>query len=397
MATAATYCLAILAATLLLPTGVLFVQCIAAVIPARPRRSDHSSPRPVLGILVPAHNESAVIGATLDSIRPQLAAADRLLVIADNCTDDTADIARARGADVLSRHDLEHRGKGHALTAGLAEFAANPPRVVIVIDADCTLAPGCLAELARESDALQRPVQGCYLMPPPPNPRPNDVISSLAVLVKNKVRPQGMARLGVPCLLTGSGAAFPWKTLCSTSFAGSHIVEDMQLAVDLTLAGSAPQFCPQAELSAPLPSEKSAFLSQRTRWEHGHLHTLFTQAPRLLVGFLRSGRLDPLAMMLDLCVPPLSLLTMLWGGLFVAGVLLGLSTGLWIAAAVSLATGGLLAGAVGVSWLCFGRSQIPFSTLMGVPWYILSKLPVYAGFLYRRQTAWIRTRRSSQS
>jgi len=394
---AAIVVLAIVTGALCVPAVVLFAECFAAVLPARRTQPPADAPRPSLGILVPAHNESAVIDRTLRSLRDQLNAGDRLIVIADNCTDDTAEIARRHEAEVIVRENRELRGKGYALTAGLAALLDRPTEVVIVVDADCTLEPGCLDALGHSVARTGRPMQGCYLMPPPANPRPIDVVSALAVLIKNKVRPLGCWRMGLPCLVTGSGAAFPLQTLTATSFAGSHIVEDMQLAVDLALAGQAPRFCPEAVLSASLPDRESAFITQRTRWEHGHLQTLVSQGPRLLAGFLRTGRIDCAALMLDLCVPPLSLLAVVSITVFAGAVGIGAVTADWSLAVLMLLNGGLMGLAVALAWARFGRAQFPLTTLLAVPWYVLVKIPLYAGFLYRRQTAWVRTRRNSQS
>lgn len=392
---AAMIVLTVAAALLCVPAAVLFVQCLFALFPAR-RAVFDSSFRPSVGVLVPAHNESAVLAATLRSVSAQLREGDRLLVIADNCTDDTAEIARANGAEVFERQNLEQRGKGFALAAGLTVLAGTPTDVIAVVDADCTLSEGCLEALARTAADQRKPVQGSYLMPPPAEPRPADVVSSLAVLVKNKVRPLGMANLGQPCLLTGSGAAFPWGMLTADSFVGGHIVEDMQLAVDLTLAGDAPRFCPDAILTAPLPDRAAAFVSQRTRWEHGHLQTLFTQCPRLLAGFLRTGRIGCLAMMFDLCVPPLSLLVLSCVALWVVAVAMGFASGTWMAASVASLAVILIAAGILLAWVGFGRRDFPPRVLLSIPGYVLAKIPLYAGFLYRRQTAWVRTRRSSQ-
>jgi cellulose synthase/poly-beta-1,6-N-acetylglucosamine synthase-like glycosyltransferase len=184
--------------------------------------------------------------------------------------------------------------------------------------------------------------------------------------------------------------------LTADSFVGAHIVEDMQLAVDLTLSGNAPRFCSDAVLTAPLPDRAAAFVSQRTRWEHGHLQTLFTQCPRLLAGFLRTGRLGCLAMMLDLCVPPLSLLVLSCGALWVVSIAAGVASGSWMAASVASIAVILIAAAILLAWAGFGRRDFPPRVLLAIPGYVLGKIPLYAGFLYRRQTAWVRTSRSSQ-
>src|SRR5262245_25842959 len=91
-----------LAVALLVPLAVLAVECLAALLP--PRRADGGGERPSCAVLVPAHDEEAVLGHTLADLRPQLRPGDRLVVIADNCTDGTALVARAAGADVVERH-----------------------------------------------------------------------------------------------------------------------------------------------------------------------------------------------------------------------------------------------------------------------------------------------------
>lgn len=239
---------------LALPCLVLFTQCLVAALPLKDRSAPAAIARPKVGVLVPAHNEETVIRATLESIRAQLAASDRLLVIADNCSDATARIAAESRAEVLERNDPTRRGKGYALQSGAEHFQADPPAVVIVIDADCRLRPGCLDALAAQVAQTSRPAQACYLMTPPPVPRAIDVVSSLAVLVKNRVRPLAMAKMRLPCLITGSGSAFPWAAIQRRSFAGGNIVEDMQFAVDLALAGFSPAFCDRAVVLAGLPS-----------------------------------------------------------------------------------------------------------------------------------------------
>jgi len=386
--------LIVLAALIAVPSAVLFIQCLAACLPT-PKPKPIELGRPRIGILVPAHDEEAVIRSTLASIRSQLAKGDRLLVIADNCTDSTARIAADCAVEVIERSDALRRGKGYALQSGLDRFADDRPEVVIVVDADCQLMPGCLEALVRQVAATSRPAQACYLMTPPPVPRAVDVISSLAILVKNRVRPRGMSRMALPCLITGSGSAFPWQALQVRSFSGGNIVEDMQFAVDLALAGFAPRYCDEAVVLAGLPDRHSAFLSQRRRWEHGHLQTLFSQVPRLLAGFLRSGRIDLMAMAADLSVPPLSLLT----AINVFSLATTLAWALCYASVwpLGIAACGafLLSGSAGAAWWGFARDRVPFRTLLTIPGYVFAKLPLYMTFLYRRERAWVRTTRAT--
>ena len=401
-----TSALTAIAVLVALPALIIAAQVIVAALPIvrsrRPPHADRTAPnqpvRPAVAVLVPAHNEALGIRGTIESIAAQMAPGDRLVVIADNCTDETAQIARDCRAEVVERSDLTLRGKGFALRAGLAHLGAGrPPEFVVVVDADCRLQTGCLDALAAHAAVSGRPAQACYLMTAPAAPRAVDVVSALAVLVKNRVRPLAMARFGFPCLITGSGCAFPWAALQAHSFDGGNIVEDMQLAIDLALAGSPPSYCDAAVLCAALPDRPAAFVSQRRRWEHGHLRTLATQVPRLGLAFLRTGRIELAAMLIDLAVPPLSLVVAINLALAIAGLAAaGLGAG-WAPAAICGAALGLLAGAIGLAWWRFARDRIPFRFLLSVPLYVLAKLPLYASFLFRRESTWVRTARSSQA
>lgn len=130
-----------LAAIALLPVLLLLVQVLMACLPARAQPLGNNA-RPQVAVLVPAHDEASLIGATLASIAPQLRPGDRLLVVADNCTDDTAQLAREAGAEVVERRDARLRGKGYALDFGVRHLASQPPEVVIVVDADCQVGEG---------------------------------------------------------------------------------------------------------------------------------------------------------------------------------------------------------------------------------------------------------------
>lgn len=383
-----------IALVLLVPIVVLVVECVAALFPAATRR-DQTTTTPSLAVLMPAHNEALVIGETLAVLTAQLAAGDRLVVVADNCDDETAAIARQAGATVIERFNAIERGKGYALDFGMKHLAADPPDVVVLVDADCRVEPGAIAKIASLAHRTQHPTQAIYLMELPANFKPSSAISALAVIVKNLVRPRGMDALGFPCLLTGTGMAFPWSQLVNAPLASGNIVEDMQLGLDLAIANHPPVLCRSARVTGMLPQQENAARSQRTRWEHGHLQTLLTQVPRLLGAGLQQQRLDLIALGLDLAVPPLSLLVMLWvGGMAVlsGATLLGATAG----GAIALGLGGLLMTlAIVLSWAVFARKMIPASTLLSIPFYLLWKIPLYVGFLFKRQTRWIRTERDT--
>jgi exopolysaccharide biosynthesis WecB/TagA/CpsF family protein len=378
--------------------ALLALEGLAACIPATRKRSDGAASRASLAVLIPAHNEEAGIHATLDSIRPQMRPGDRLIVIADNCTDLTADRARGCGVEVIERHDANRRGKGYALDFGTQTLkSSQAPDVVVLIDADCNVHPGALDALATSVTASGRPAQAIYLMETPLNPSPADRLSAFAFLFKNLVRPLGLHRLGLPCLLTGTGMAFPWAVLQDAPLASGNIVEDMQLGLDLTLAGFAPLLCPDARVTGRLPSETKAATAQRTRWEHGHLRTILTQCPKLLLCGIFGGNLSAIALAFELAIPPLSLLVAFW---FAATVCVAGECVVMHAFQPLIAVGIgwlILTATILVAWARFARDLLSLPIMLSIPFYVFKKLPLYKAFLRKRETSWIRTVRDHES
>ncbi|NEP13295.1 MAG: glycosyltransferase family 2 protein [Symploca sp. SIO2C1] len=378
---------------LLIPTTVLFIECSVALLSTSSEARDTEVPQPRIAVLIPAHDEASVIGVTLETLLPQLTTQDQLLVIADNCTDETAAIARKFGATVIERQDLERRGKGYALDYGLNFLQTDPPDVVVLVDADCIVEQGTVKRIAYVAATQGKPVQATYLMQQPANPSPKDSVSSLAFMVKNLVRPSGLARLGLPGLLTGSGMAFPWSVIRQAPLASGNIVEDMQLGLDLAIAGHPTLFCQDTKVIGILPQQEEAAKGQRTRWEHGHLQTLLTQVPRLTKASLAQRRFDLLALALDLSVPPLSLLVMIWLAATGLALLAGIWGATWIPLSLLAIAGVLILVSIVGAWAKFGRAEISAVTLLTIPFYILWKIPLYLAFLVQRQTKWIRTDR----
>jgi len=133
---------------------------------------------------------------------------------------------------------------------------------------------------------------------------------------------------------------------------------------------------------------------QRTRWEHGHLAMILSEAPRLFVQGITKWNKNLLAMAFDLSVPPLALLVVLLFGYAVATglVLLMYDVG-YVAFCITLSGATLLTIAIAVAWLGWGRDIISFSTMLLVPGYVVSKIPHYIKFIFKRQKAWNKTER----
>lgn len=347
-----------------------------------------------IAVLVPAHDEEIHIGKTVAALRAQLHAGDRLLVVADNCSDRTAELARQAGAEVSERCDPTRRGKGYALDHGMRVLAQDTRDVVIFIDADCIVEEGAFDILAQQAWQSQRPVQALVTMHSSTRKggSPGVRVAEFAWLIKNLVRPLGYQRVGLPCHLMGTGMAFPWALLSKVKIASGHLVEDMKLGIDMTDAGTAPLFCPAAHVRSDFAVGHGA-KTQRTRWEHGHLGMIFSEAPRAFLRAIRTGNVPLLALVADMAVPPLALLMLLAGGVFVVSVLLAAMTEDWgvaIAAGVLLM---LLFAAIMLAWWRFGRQVLGLSDLVFAVWYAIAKIPLYLRFIFRRQVEWVRTER----
>ena len=378
-----------------LPAIVLGCECLLAILPLRRDRRAERGDRPSLAVIVPAHNEQAGIAATLDAIQPQLTGEDRLIVVADNCDDATADVARQLSATVLERSDDQRRGKGYAIRYALEHLSSDPPEVIVCIDADCLPMPGCIERITRTASVAGQPMQAAYVMPPPENASPGTCISSFAVLVKNYVRPRGLQRLRLPCLITGSGVAYPWQVLQQVPHPESHIVEDMDYSIDLALQGFPTQPCMEAVIESPLPDARDAARTQRTRWEHGHLSVILSQGPRLLAGAIRQRSLRLFALWLELIVPPLSLLIVL--SVAASTILLVACAIAADATPIRFLASGIVIGVVGLAaaWWRYGRGVLPPRMLVRVPQYVLSKLAIYTKFISAPEQSWVRTARDA--
>src|SRR5262249_25036880 len=313
MAAFASFILLALAGLLAIPVAIFFVEVVAAVALSgrNGSLSAETGIRRRIAVLVPAHNESTGLIPTLEDIKAQLRAGDRVLVVADNCVDDTFDVAMAAGAEGIRRNDPTKIGKGYALDFGLGYLSTDPPDIVIIIDADCRLANDTLDRLTRACAINSRPVQALDLMTAPVGRSINCQVAEFAWRVKNWVRPLGLQALNLPCQLMGTGMAFPWAVIRAAELASGHIVEDVKLGLELALAGSPAAFCPSAIVISHFPTSSEGRISQRQRWEYGHIQTIITGVPRFIYLGLVQRNVGLIALAVDLAVPPLALLAIL--------------------------------------------------------------------------------------
>ncbi len=339
---------------------------------------------PRFTVIIPAHDEEAGIAATIAAITPSNC---EILVVADNCNDETGAVARAAGAQVVERNDISLRGKGHALAFARVALATDPPAIVIIMDADCVPNGDALPRLASRVLQTGRAVQGRNELDTRPDDPPMTRISNFAFSLKNVVRQRGLMRIAGTCVLTGTGMAFPWAQFRDAPLATSDSVEDLAIGLALVRAGQLPAYADDARVTSPPASGKAA-VTQRTRWEHGFVATASRIAPQMLL----RGHWPSFWLGLHLMVPPLALTFGLATLALIALVMLGFVSSFIPATALAavMSIGGL---AVLGGWRAIGRTILPFGTLLRVPLYIMWKLPIYLKLARGADRRWTRTER----
>lgn len=361
---------------------------------ALPRRRVKGRDSLNIVVLVPAHNEASGIASTIAALRSAMPKV-RLLVVADNCTDETASLAVGAGAEVIQRHDPTRRGKGFALEFGRDHLRTNPPAVVIILDADCRIQKGSGEMLATAAFDLGRPVQSANLLSSPHTAPALEGISNFAMLVKNLVRARGLMRLGGGITLFGTGMAFPWPLFSQLDLASAALAEDLELGLHLARKGIRVDLLDQAMVTSPAASVADS-REQRRRWEHGFLHQAKKSALPLIGLGIRRGSRHLLGLGAHMLVPPIALHMLLGLAIMAATALLALGDQtIHPFLATATAMSGLLI-LLFLAWLKEGRQVLPLRALALAPIYVAWKVPIYLGLLVKRQTTWKRTRRPDE-
>lgn len=346
-------------------------------------------------ILVPAHNEALSIAATVSALR-QAAPHCRIVVVADNCTDNTADLARAAGAEAIIRQSLTDKGKGFALAYGRDYLAKTPPDAVIIIDADCRLSAGSADILIARAVQGDQPVQGVYLLEAAVAASPLTRISNFAMLVKNLVRARGLEHIAGGAMLFGSGMAFPWKMFSTLDLATSHAVEDLALGLSLAKQGIRVGFENRVFITSPAVSG-AASMGQRSRWEHGFLQTAMHDGLPIFLSGLRHHSRHLLFIGAHMLVPPLAMLIVMSVMVLVLiSILFWAGYGSLQPVLILLGSLFLLTIALLAAWWKEGRRVISGRALLMIPFYVMWKLPIYLRFFTARQTGWNRTQRDGE-
>jgi hypothetical protein len=383
-----------LAVVTLLPTAYLGG---LALLSARGRPPASGDRRRRFAAVVPSHNEEANIGATVQS----LLATDwpeelrQVVVVADNCSDATAERAEEAGARVLVRVNEELRGKGYALELAFETLLEESEvDAIVVVDADTLVTPNLLAAYDARLEAGEHAVQAEYGV--------RNVHASwrtrlmtVALAMFHGVRSYGRERLGLSVGLRGNGMCFSTDLLRAHPHEAYGLVEDVEYGIAIGLGGHRVAYAGEAEVLGEMVSGGQGAATQRQRWEGGRRKLAREQVPRLVAQAVgrRSAMLFDLAM--DLLVPPLSYVGLLVGtGVAIELVLLwvfgapGVSTWVWLACVAGLALyvvrGVQLSGLGLQGWLALAWAPVY------VFWKVVSVRP------WKKSDDWVRTEREAE-
>lgn len=376
-------------AALSLPGSLsLALLSLVALWPTRAARAVKSAETGRIAIVIPAHNESASIGRTLESVLAASRADARtdVWVIADNCDDDTAQQAEAAGARVIVRSHAQLRGKGHALEYAFARLTSMEYSWMLVIDADSTLEPGFLSAMRAAMHPDRNALQACYLSTAGNHLRSR--VSRLAQWGFNLVRPLARERLGLSCGLMGNGFALRAELLERLPYRAHSVVEDLEYHLLLVNQGERVHFVADALVTGEIADTRDGARTQRTRWEGGRLRMLQEHLPSLLRRTL-SGDRAATELLADLLLLPLGmhvlllLIAALLGGIGIYAALLGtIAIGLYVTA---------------ILWRGPTTTQ-DLLVLACSPFYLIWKLTLLPATLLqsRRQALWVRSRRNNE-
>ena len=353
----------------------------------RPRRRRPMATMPMrMAVVVPAHNERFGIERCVRSVTAAATDPTAVIVVADNCTDDTADIARRCGATVIERHDLSHIGKSYALETAICYLATahEPPDAVVFVDGDSEISANALVAI---DDRLQSGAEAVQLHYATAQGTTSlGRLRTLAFSLVHWSRPLGAARLGVPTTLRGNGMAVRWRHAAGL-VSQTGLAEDAAMSIYLARQSVAVEFEPRASVTGYMAQDYRGARTQDERWERGRA-SLVGRAISAAVDCIRRRRVGLAVAMLDLATPPVSLLlglTMIAGGLSV-----GLGLGRW---PLALAALGSLATYLLLGLLAARARQRDLSALLSAPKFFVYKLYVLARLTRRRDLAWERTER----
>ena len=248
------------------------------------------NPTHTFAIVIPAHNEEQNISTTLRSC----AGLDypkgkyKVFVVADNCSDRTAEIAKNNGATCLERYDEEKKGKGFALEWGFKQILPEGHDALVVLDADCQLDNHALRIFDHYLMKGEKVLQANDAAS---NPDSNAMSYAVAVgnVIENRLFYSPKSRLGLAVLLRGTGMVFRRDVLEQHPWQAHSIVEDVEYTLRLIRSGIIVSFINEVKVVSEFPGKKDQLQAQRMRWAR-NLGFSRTQALKLIWEGIVRGR-----------------------------------------------------------------------------------------------------------
>jgi cellulose synthase/poly-beta-1,6-N-acetylglucosamine synthase-like glycosyltransferase len=272
----------------------------------RPRSDDSLG----LVVLIPAHDEARQIAGTLKSVLASDYPPERrkVLVLADNCSDRTAEVARSEGVEVWERDDPAQRGKGFALAWAFDRLSEDVSVAgVCVVDADCRISSNLLSAVAARLGAGAEAVQVPYLVSNPEESQ-KSALRWAGFALFNVVRPLGRDQLGMSCGLFGTGLAMSRGLIRRSPWRAHSYAEDREQHMRWVLDGARVVFAPEAEVNSPATGSGTGVRARESRWESGRLRLAMTLTPSLLARAVRNREVRALDAALEPMLMPQSLL-----------------------------------------------------------------------------------------
>jgi len=382
------------------PILYLCILSVSATLAAKKRNQENThslaSSRLDFAILVPAHNEEAILGILLESLSALEYPKDlyTVYVVADNCTDRTAELVRAtEGVHLYERFDQAKRGKGYALNWLLQKLEEDQLiyDAYVIIDADSVVEPTFLQSMARELTQGARALQASNTVLNVAE-SPTTALRWVALTLMNYIRPLGRNGLGASSTLTGNGMCLSRALLICYPWQAFSIGEDYQYYLTLVEHGERVRYVPEAVVRSQMPTTFAQMRTQDIRWEsQAGNPTTWPIALRLLLAGLRHHDLARIEAVAELLTPPLSLLVC-W-----CVLTLIVSLVLWspLSLLLSLVLAGGLVCYIGSAFYLLRPPVGVYMSLLRAPGFVIWKLWVY--FVLRRGkkygSEWIRTSR----